>query len=179
MEQFIALDGGILLWIQEVLRTPLLTALMIFFTRLNNSGAIWIALGIALCIPRKTRMAGAAVLLALALQLLIGEMLLKPLIGRLRPFLVVEGLNNLVAAGGYSFPSGHTGSSFAAASALWRAGCPRAGAAAMVLAVLIGFSRLYVGVHFPTDVLGGVVLGCACGMGSAALVRKICTRMHN
>ena len=179
LEQLISLDSGILLWIQEALRTPPLTAVMIFLTRLGDFGAIWIALGIALCVPRKTRAAGAAVLLALMLQTIIGQSLLKPLIGRLRPFHVVDGLNNLVAIGGCSFPSGHTGSSFAAAAAVWRAVSPRAGAAAMALAALIGFSRLYVGVHFPTDVLGGIALGCACGMASAELVRKICTRMHN
>lgn len=179
LEQFTALDGNILLWMQEVLRTPPLTALMIFITRLGDFGAIWIALGIALCVPRRTRVAGAAILLALMLQLAVGQVLLKPLVGRLRPFHVVDGLHNLVAIGGYSFPSGHTGSSFAAATAVWRTVSPRAGAAAIVLAALIGFSRMYVGVHFPTDVLGGIVLGCACGMVSVTLVRKICTRMHN
>lgn len=179
MEQIMMLDGGILLWIQEAVRTPALNALMIFITRMGDAGAVWIALGIGLCIPKKTRMAGAAVLLAVAMQALIGQAVLKPLIGRLRPFHVVDGLQNLVSIGGFSFPSGHTGCSFAAAAAVWRSISPRAGAAALALAVLIGFSRMYVGVHFPSDVLAGAALGCVCGLISVILARKIHAKMSD
>lgn len=179
LEQIIAWDSSVLLWMQEALRSPLMNALMVFITRLGDAGAIWIVLGIALCVPRKTRVAGIAVLLALVIQGLIGQVILKPWIGRLRPFHVVEGLQNLVAIGGYSFPSGHTGSSFAAAAAIWRTVSPRAGAAALVLAALIGFSRMYAGVHFPTDVLVGMLLGCVCGIVSAMLARRICQKMCN
>ncbi|MGN1031495.1 MAG: phosphatase PAP2 family protein [Butyricicoccaceae bacterium] len=168
-----SLDAEILLWIQETLRCEPLSTLMIAVTRLGDYGAVWIALGLILCAFRKTRPAGFTVLLALALQALIGQSLFKPLIGRPRPFHTVEGLHNLVTIGGYSFPSGHTGSSFAAASAVRRMLSGRAGIIAIVVAALIGCSRLYVGVHYPTDVLGGIILGWLCGIASAALVGKV------
>ena len=109
--------------------------------------------------------AGYNVFWALLLSLMFTNGILKHLVERPRPWLTVEGLTPLIAEHDpNSFPSGHTSASFAAASA-WCRTLPRRwmGVTAVVLAALMGFSRLYVGVHFPSDVLAGVLVGLFCG----------------
>lgn len=164
-EWFLNLDGGILLWLQEAVRNAVLTPLFTLYTHLGDSGLMWIALSVLLlCFP-KTRKAGAAGLMALLLSLMFTNGILKHLVERPRPWLTVEGLTPLIAEHDpNSFPSGHTSASFAAASA-WCRTLPRRwmGVTAVVLAALMGFSRLYVGVHFPSDVLAGVLVGLFCG----------------
>lgn len=174
MEWLLSLDGGALLWLQEAVRAPLLTALFQFYTRLGNGGLLWIALSaLMLCHP-KTRRAGACALLALLLGLLCTNVCLKHLVQRTRPWLVLEELVPLVAEHDpNSFPSGHTTAAFAA-GVVWARALPwrwsRVGA--VVLAVLMGFSRLYVGVHFPTDVLTGAVVGSLCALAALAIGRR-------
>lgn len=154
-------DGAILLWIQEYLRGTVLNAFFTFYTALGNTGMLWLVVSVAMLCFKKTRKAGAAALFALAIGFVCTNIVLKPLVQRTRPWLVVEGLTVLISEGDpYSFPSGHTCASFAAACA-WRPYLPeRWGNTAVVFAVLMGFSRLYVGVHFPSDVLAGALVGC-------------------
>lgn len=103
-------------------------------------------------------------LMALVVSLLINNVLLKNLVGRVRPYDLLEGLTPLIGRQwDPSFPSGHTGSSFAAAWVLYRELPKRFGVPALILAGLIGLSRLYVGVHYPTDVLFGVISGIGSG----------------
>lgn len=163
------LEGSVLLWIQEYLRGPVTDTFFVFYTTLGNMGLCWLILSAAMLCVRKTRKAGLAGLLALLIGFLCTNVVLKPLVCRTRPWLVVEGLTALVVEHDpHSFPSGHTCAAFAAACA-WRAYLPKRWAnTALVCAVLMGFSRLYVGVHFPTDVLCGAVIGCL----SAWLVYK-------
>ena len=164
-EWFLNLDGGILLWLQEAVRNAVLTPLFTLYTHLGDSGLMWIALSVLLLCFKKTRKAGAAGLMALLLSLMFTNGILKHLVERPRPWLTVEGLTPLIAEHDpNSFPSGHTSASFAAASA-WCRTLPRRwmGVTAVVLAALMGFSRLYVGVHFPSDVLAGVLVGLFCG----------------
>ena len=162
------MDGGILLWIQDFLRCALLDPIMIVYTQLGNAGILWIVLSVVLlCIP-KTRKAGFVSLLAMLLGLLCTNVVLKHLVGRTRPWLVVEGLVHMVEEHDpNSFPSGHTCAAFAAASA-WCRTLPKRWmkVVAVVMAALMGFSRLYVGVHFPSDVL----VGCLVGFGCSQLV---------
>lgn len=159
------IDGGILLWIQDVVRNGILDPFFQFYTQLGNAGLLWIVLSLLLlCFP-KTRKAGFVSLVAMLLGLLCTNVVLKHLVGRTRPWLVVEGLTALVAEHDpNSFPSGHTCAAFAAASA-WCRTLPRRWMkiTAVVMAALMGFSRLYVGVHFPTDVLAGMAVGLFCG----------------
>lgn len=157
----LALDGAVLLWIQEYLRGPLLDTFFIFYTTLGNAGVLWLVLSVTMLFFKKTRKAGAAGLFALLLGFICTNLILKPLVHRTRPWLVVEGLNALVSEGDpHSFPSGHTCAAFAAACA-WRLYLPNGwGNVGLVLAALMGFSRLYVGVHFPSDVLAGALVGC-------------------
>ena len=159
------IDGGVLLWLQEWVRCALLDPVMQVYTQMGNAGLLWIGVSVLmLCFPR-TRKAGFLSLLAMLLGLLCTNVVLKHLVGRTRPWLVVDGLVPLVAEHDpNSFPSGHTCAAFASASAWWRT-LPRRwmGVVGVVMAVLMGFSRLYVGVHFPTDVLAGAAVGLFCG----------------
>ena len=159
------LEGPVLLWIQEVLRNGITDPILSFYTKLGNAGMLWIVLCLALLLFRKTRRAGVAGLLALLYSLLLTNVLLKHLVARTRPWLLVEGLIPLVAEGDpNSFPSGHTSAAFAAAMAWWPTLPERwMKAAGVVMAALMGLSRLYVGVHFPTDVLMGALVGALCG----------------
>ena len=125
----------------------------------------------------RTRRCGTAILLAMALGLILGNGILKNLIARPRPFITYTELVPLVQVGGYSCPSGHTLASFTAAAAVFSF-YKKPGAAALLLAALIGFTRLYVGVHYPTDVLFGAALGILFGTLSAAAVKRIAVNLH-
>ena len=173
-EWLLNLDGGLLLWIQEWVRGGVLTPLLIFYTRLGDHGLAWIVLCAALLCFKKTRRAGLAGLLALLLSLVFTNLTLKHLVSRARPWLTVEGLIPLVAEPDpNSFPSGHTSAAFAAATA-WALTFSRRwmGAAGLACAALMAFSRLYVGVHFPTDVAAGVLVGLLCGWLSCLIWRR-------
>ena len=166
---FLRLDGAVLLWLQEYLRGPVLNAFFMLYTALGNMGVLWLVLSVVMLCFKKTRKAGAAALFALAIGFVCTNIVLKPLVQRTRPWLVVEGLTALILEGDpHSFPSGHTCASFATACA-WRPYLPkRWGNVAVLFAALMGFSRLYVGVHFPSDVLAGALVGCL----SAWIVHK-------
>lgn len=173
METILQWDGGILLWIQETLRTDWLTPVMKAVTFLGEAGWFWIVLALALCCFRPTRRAGIAAAIALLLSLLVNNICLKPLIDRIRPYELVEGLICLVSPpGDASFPSGHAGASFAAAAAMFPYLRRRWGVCLLVLAALIALSRLYVGVHFPTDVAAGVLIGLLLGFIASRLARR-------
>jgi len=152
-------DTNALVYIQDFIRTPFLTAIMVFFSRIGNSGILWIVTGLVLLIPKRTRRGGFDVLICLAAAFLINDYVLKLLIARVRPYDVINGLTILVPPeSSFSFPSGHANSSFAAALALTLA-LRKKGALAYIPAVLIAFSRCYVGVHYPSDVLAGMLVG--------------------
>ena len=189
LEALFALDGAALIWIQEHLRTDWLTPVILTVTKLGNTGFIWIVLSLVLLCFKKTRMAGLAGIGSLLCSLLFTNIVLKELVARPRPYTVLEDLVSLIGtAGGYSFPSGHTSSSFACASAVcfmlkkpeiksemkWRW-------LLLVFAALMGFTRLYVGVHYPTDILGGAVLGVLygyAGFQGALFLQWVCTIVH-
>lgn len=102
---------------------------------------------------------------------LLCNVTLKPLVARLRPFEIADTMRQLLIdpPSDFSFPSGHTTSSFAAATAL-AAARARGGLAAMILAAVIAFSRLYLYVHYPTDVIAGALIGAFSGLAAYALV---------
>lgn len=165
MESLLVLDGNILLWIQEYVREDWLTGIMKAITSLGNGGWFWIVASVLLLCFKKTRKAGVYALISLAVGAIITNLCLKLWVCRVRPYEVVEGLRILIAAPkDWSFPSGHTTASFAAALVYYKT-LPRVyGAVSVALAVLIAFSRLYVGVHYPTDVLGGLLVGIFASM---------------
>lgn len=170
MQWLTQLDRGILEAIQS-LRTPWLDAAMPFITDLGKAGFIWIVLASVLLFLPKYRRWGVTLLCALAVQFALGEGILKNLFQRVRPFGIDPSVPLLVTPPvTWSFPSGHTMSSFTAATVAWAAN-RRLGACAYVLAALIAFSRLYLYVHYPTDVAAGAALGIACGALACAVKR--------
>ena len=139
-------------------------------TFLGDGGWFWIVLGVVLLIPKKTRKSGFTALLALIIGSVITNLVLKTAVARIRPYDAVEGLVPLVKKlRDFSFRSGHTCASFSCAVVYYKMYPDIKGKGAMVLAVLIALSRLYVGVHYPTDVLGGAIVGWL----SAILALKI------
>lgn len=160
------LDCSILLFLQTHVRCAPLSAVFIPLTMLGEAGILWIILCIPLLFFPKTRKAGWMTLLSMLLCYLFNDHVLKPLVERPRPFLSLDTLDTLVTwPGSHSFPSGHACSSVAAAATFWQ-GLKGKGVdwfryLAVVLAVLMVFSRMYVGVHYPTDVLAGSLVGFA------------------
>lgn len=166
-----AAEFAILNFIQQ-LRSEPLDAVMRFISWTGNHGTVWIALAVLLLLLKKQRKHGLAVSFALILDLVSCNLLLKPLIGRVRPFALVSGMELMVAPPlDASFPSGHTAASFAVVFALKASGSPL-WKPALVWAVLMAFSRLYLYVHWPTDVLGGILLGAVVGWIGTKLVQK-------
>ena len=156
-------EFAILDWIQANMRNPALDLLMPAITALGNSGLIWLLLAGILLLTPKHRRAGAAVLAGLVLEIICCNMVLKPLVARVRPCDVNTAVQLLIARpDDFSFPSGHTGASFAAAAALF-AEWNRLWIPSLILALLIAFSRLYLYVHYPTDILAGAAIGMMAG----------------
>ena len=169
------IDFSILDFIQENIRNTFLDPVMAVLGYLGEAGAVWIILGIVLLFFRKTRPAGVCMLAAMALGYLIGDIGIKHLVARPRPFLVNTDVDLYInAPTSHSFPSGHSTASFAAVTSLfgmlkekrWIAVC------ALVLAILIVFSRLYNYVHYPSDVLCGMILGIICGTIMILIFKK-------
>lgn len=152
-------DAFALLFIQAHLRTPFLNTVMVFSSELGNSGFIWILLGFILLIPKQTRRGAFLSLLCLLAAAVVNDLVLKLLAARPRPYATVRDLTILVAPlNSYSFPSGHASAGFAMALCLTLA-FGKKGACAYLPAALIAFSRCYVGVHYPSDVLAGALVG--------------------
>lgn len=164
------IDFSILNFIQQNIRSIVLDKVMIFITSLGNSGGIWIIIGIYLLLNKKHRKYGFMLFIALLLCMITGNLVLKPAFARIRPFNVVSLVNELLIKPpiDYSFPSGHTMCAFAVASVLFHAN-KKAGICATMLAILIGFSRLYLYVHYPSDVLSGAAIGIFLGLLSIYL----------
>ena len=142
------------------LRTPIGDVVVPLITRLGDAGIIWIILTVLLLIIPKTRKTGVIMMAALLVDVLLCNVFIKNLVARTRPFDVNTAVQLLVAKPqDYSFPSGHTAASFASVTALYLAGEKKMWKVALVLAVLIALSRLYLYVHYPTDIIGGVIFG--------------------
>lgn len=171
------LDGEILLQIQQHLRTDMLTPLMKFVTFLGNGGWFWILCAVVLLAIPKTRKTGYAAVLSLIFGVIVTNLLLKNIVARPRPFAEIEALIPLIAKPtDFSFPSGHTTASFAVALVMLRMLPKKIGIPAVVLAALVAFSRLYLGVHYPTDVLAGFVVAL---VGSSLAVWGVRTKLGN
>lgn len=159
----VSFDLPILDWIQANLKNGFLNEVMPIITMFGDGGIFWIACAvILLCIP-KTRKTGLGMAFALIMGLIVCNITLKPLVGRIRPYDFQEQLGVVIPLltermHDYSFPSGHTIASFEAATVLL-INNKKLGIPAMILAVLIAFSRLYLYVHYPTDVIFSVFAG--------------------
>ena len=147
------------LYFLQGLRFPLLDTLMVGITTLGNDGLIWIGIAVLMLCFKKTRVCGVGILLALVLKTLVGNIILKNLFMRDRPCWIDPSVALLIKSpSSYSFPSGHTFDAFAASVTILLHH-RKLGIAALLLAFLIALSRLYLFVHFPTDVLASMLLG--------------------
>ena len=177
MNPLIQFEGEILMWIQQHLRCGVLTPLMRILSTLGNGGAFWIVLTVLLLMLRRTRRTGAFCAVGMLLTFVAVNLLLKPLVGRTRPYELFDALSVLVKLpGDASFPSGHSANSMACAWAIFRTMDKKYGVPALVLALLIALSRLYVGVHFPSDVLAGLIIGGAMSELSLRLLPRMLRR---
>ncbi|MBZ9608762.1 phosphatase PAP2 family protein [Clostridium estertheticum] len=155
-------DSSILLYIKGNMHGTIMDKVMVAITSLGDNGAIWIIMAIALMVNKKYRKIGFMALLALLLSAILGEVILKNVVQRIRPSADIPAVDLLIVKPlSYSFPSGHTTSSFAVAGVLAKH-FKNYALEIFSLAALIAFSRLYLYVHYPTDVLGGVLLGLIC-----------------
>lgn len=171
MEFIQKLDFAILDCIYK-LKNPVLDTVMPVITSLANIGFVWILICLVCLTVKKARKCGIAGLFALAMNFLVSNLFLKNLIARKRPFSFNKAVKLLInAPADFSFPSGHTSASFAAATVIY-AFNRKCGISAYVLACLIAFSRLYLYVHYPSDVAGGAVIGTLCGVITIKLLKK-------
>lgn len=175
MELIQRIDFLILDYIQENIRHFILDPLMVGLSYIGEFGAVWILLAIVLVLFRKTRPAGVCMLASLALEFLIGDICIKNIVLRPRPFLINTDIDLIIEAPtSPSFPSGHSAAAFASVTALFGMLKEKRWIAysALALAVLIVFSRLYNYVHFPTDVLFGMILGVLSGLVMVLIFKK-------
>jgi undecaprenyl-diphosphatase len=178
-------DLPILDWIQANLQSELLDTVMPIITTFGDAGIFWMVCAVLLLFFPKTRRIGLGMGFAMAMGLLVCNVTLKPLVGRIRPYdyqinelgrtwesLLVGGKLLIDTPHDFSFPSGHTIASFEASVALLR-GNKKLGIPALILAFLIAFSRLYLYVHYPTDVVFSIFLGTAFALFAYWLAGKI------
>lgn len=169
--KLLQLDGGLLIFIQESCVHPFLTPILTFITHLGDRGYLWIAITVLLLLFKKTRKAGFACLIALLCSGLIDNVILKNAVARMRPYDALDGVKLLIERQkDFSFPSGHTGTGFAVAGVIFFSTKRKYGIPILCFAGLIAFTRLYLGVHYPTDVLAGVIIGLLLAYFSVNLV---------
>lgn len=162
----------ILDWIASHCRTAWLDVIFPVITYLGSLGIVWIVLALALMAMKSQRAVGIQVALALIFSLLLCNGVVKPLVDRIRPYELAQLTELLVIPPiDASFPSGHSSAAFAVATVLLRSRHPLRWPA-LILAALIALSRLYLYMHFPTDVIAGILLGILCGTLATALWRK-------
>lgn len=171
MQPLWQIEGQILVWIQNNIRQDWLTPIMRIITLFGDYGVFWIATCVVLlCIPKTRKRAGIPASCSLALNAVLTNLWLKRMVNRVRPFVRFPELTVLTTIPrDASFPSGHTAASFAVAATIYMAGYRKMGRFLYVFAALIGASRLYLGVHYPTDVIAGAIVGVL----SAWIVRKV------
>ena len=172
-------DSAVMTFVQSGFHNPITDTVFPAVTYLGESGIFWILLSLLIiALGRKNgwRTTGCLMLAAMLLGLLLGEIALKNIICRPRPFQEMPEISLLIPPpSGYSFPSGHSCASFAAATIIFLKD-KRPGTAALALAALIAFSRVFLFVHYPTDVLAGSLLGVLCALAAAYGYRRLFQR---
>ena len=165
-------EGDVLYWFQSI-HSDILDGVFKFFTLLGEKGLFWIAVILLFLLFSKDKRIGITGILALVLDIVLCNLILKNLVARDRPAWIDTSVPLLVERpDDFSFPSGHTAFSFAAAATIvqYRRGL---GAGALVLASLVAVSRLYLFVHFPTDVIGGFLVGITCALLCGIIVKRL------
>ena len=178
----VSFDLPILEWIQANMQNGFLDFIMPIITIFGDAGIFWIAWSVLLILFPRTRKIGLGMGFALMMGLVLRNMTLKPLVARVRPYdfqlsefqkvipLLIEAQHD------FSFPSGHTIASFEAAVVLLK-NSKKMGIPAMILAVLIAFSRMYLYVHYPTDVIASIILGTILAFIGDAIAAKVAPKL--
>lgn len=179
MDAIYSFDYSILNYINEHFHNAFFDGFFSIITHLADAGWFWIALAALLLCFKKTRKTGCVMVAALLMGVIFGNGILKPLIHRVRPYdnaawspAVTRATLLISPPSDYSFPSGHTLASFEGAFGIFLCN-KKWGAPALVLAVLISFSRLYFYIHYPTDVIGGMILGIGFAVAAFFIVGAI------
>ena len=164
VEIFKKVDNTILRWINVKFRNKTFDKIMPIITSAGNLGIIWIVISVLLMTKKDYRVLGQTILIALVITTIIVEGIIKNIVKRKRPFYGDDDKELLISRPiTYSFPSGHTASSFAVAAVFIKTD-NAASLEIILLACLIAFSRIYLGVHYPSDVIGGGIIGALCGL---------------
>lgn len=178
----VSFDLPVLDWIAANLWCPVLDAIMPVITVLGDAGIFWIAVAVLFIFTRKYRKTGIGMIIALTMGLVICNICLKPTIARIRPYDFKEEYLGVVVnllidkQHDFAFPSGHTIASFEAAVVILL-GSKKLGIPAMILACLIAFSRLYLYVHYPTDVIVSIILGSILALIGWYLAQKVMDKL--
>ena len=178
----ISFDLPVLDWIQANIQSGFMDKFMPFITKFGDHGTFWMIVAALLFLFPKTRKTGLGMAIAMMIGLLVCNVTLKPLVGRIRPYDLQAELGVAIQLLGermhdFSFPSGHTIASFEAAVVMLK-NSKKLGIPAMILAVLISFSRLYLYVHYPTDVIASIILGTLFALIGDALAGLITSKVH-
>lgn len=162
-----------ILYAINTIHNPILDKIMVAITTLGDAGIFWIILAIGMICIKKTRRCGILMLLSMITGLILGNGILKNIIARPRPCWVDPNIQLLIPnPDDFSFPSGHTLASFESAIMIFLHN-KKWGAVTLIIAALISFSRLYLFVHFPTDILGAILLAAVISIGMYHLWNKI------
>ncbi len=173
MDFILNADIAVLLFIQQSLKNTFFDFIMPIVTLLAEGGIIPIAISVLLMCFKKTRKNGFKMALALSLGLIIGNLCLKPLVARIRPYEAIEGVRLLVSTkSDFSFPSGHTLASFECAGVV-ALNYRKYAFVSILLACVVAFSRIYIGVHYPTDVLAGALMGTLFAYAGHTAVERV------
>lgn len=166
------IDNKGLKYISEKCKNRTFDRIMPIITMMGNLGIIWLVISVLMLLKVEDRIIGISVILALILTTIIGEGIIKHIVKRNRPFQNYEDellINKPIT---YSFPSGHTASSFAALAVFLQMN-GKLGLIMSPIATLIAFSRIYLKVHYPTDVIFGIVLGITCGVSVVSFLGRM------
>lgn len=169
---FKIIDNKGLKYISEKCKNRIFDKIMPIITMMGNLGIIWLVISVLMLLKVEDRIIGISVILALILTTIIGEGIIKHIVKRNRPFQNYEDellINKPIT---YSFPSGHTASSFAALAVFLQMN-GKLGLIMSPVATLIAFSRIYLKVHYPTDVIFGIVLGITCGVSVVSFLGRM------
>ena len=168
------IDNSILQFIQINMRSSIMDKVMQLITSLGNGLTIWALIGVILVINKRYRKYGITIIFSLILCFIVGNLSLKPLVARIRPFNAIPLLDVLLIKPptDFSFPSGHAMCSFASGAIIFYMN-KRLGIFALVLSFLMGFSRLYLYVHYPSDVFCGLAIGILIGITTITIFNYI------